>query len=411
MPQIYQLPLVSSLNSGDQFALYTPNQGDTRRASIGLLLQYFQENFASPEYESFYLSPISGFVYQIGAQTKNVFLVLTPAGTLASGTVELPPIANAFDGQVVLIVSTTAITSLTIDGNGASVVGALSSMPAGGFIAVRFDNFTDTWYTVSQVTPQGGSTFPGDISIGGDILDPNGNELLGLSYVASAVNELRVLNAATGDSPELQVTGDDTNINITFVPKGSGVVQINTNAVLYNTGPLGTPASGDLTNCTNLPISTGVSGLGAGVATFLATPSSANLASAVTDETGSGLLVFNTNPTIDGANFTGHAETTPVVDSSSANTLTIDCTDSNVFTVTLTENVTTFTLDNPADGQTINVLFTQDATGSRTITWPASFVWSLGLAPTLSTAASAEDFLVATYIGTTWYASLLKAFS
>ena len=104
MPQIYQLPLVSSLNSGDQFALYTPNQGDTRRASIGLLLQYFQENFASPEYESFYLSPISGFVYQIGAQTKNVFLVLTPAGTLASGTVELPPIANAFDGQVVLIV-------------------------------------------------------------------------------------------------------------------------------------------------------------------------------------------------------------------------------------------------------------------------------------------------------------------
>lgn len=64
------------------------------------------------------------------------------------------------------------------------------------------------------------------------------------------------------------------------------------------TPALGTPASGTLTNCTGLPIATGVSGLGTGVATFLATPSSANLASAVTGETGSGALVFGTSPTI-----------------------------------------------------------------------------------------------------------------
>jgi hypothetical protein len=62
------------------------------------------------------------------------------------------------------------------------------------------------------------------------------------------------------------------------------------------TPALGTPASGVLTNATGLPIASGVSGLGTGVATALATPSSANLASAVTDETGSGALVFGTNP-------------------------------------------------------------------------------------------------------------------
>lgn len=61
---------------------------------------------------------------------------------------------------------------------------------------------------------------------------------------------------------------------------------------------LGTPTSGTLTNCTGLPVSTGVSGLGTGIATFLATPSSANLATALTDETGSGANVFATSPTL-----------------------------------------------------------------------------------------------------------------
>jgi hypothetical protein len=64
------------------------------------------------------------------------------------------------------------------------------------------------------------------------------------------------------------------------------------------TPALGTPASGTLTNCTGLPISLGVSGLGANVATFLGTPSSANLLAAVTDETGTGVLVFGTTPTL-----------------------------------------------------------------------------------------------------------------
>lgn len=71
------------------------------------------------------------------------------------------------------------------------------------------------------------------------------------------------------------------------------------------TPALGTPSSGTLTNATGLPISTGVSGLGTGVATALATPSSANVAAAVTDETGTGALVFGTAPTITLGNGTG----------------------------------------------------------------------------------------------------------
>lgn len=67
---------------------------------------------------------------------------------------------------------------------------------------------------------------------------------------------------------------------------------------VLTTPDLGTPSAATLTNATGLPVSTGISGLGTGVATFLGTPSSANLRSAVTDETGTGALVFANTPTL-----------------------------------------------------------------------------------------------------------------
>jgi hypothetical protein len=56
--------------------------------------------------------------------------------------------------------------------------------------------------------------------------------------------------------------------------------------------------SGASNTITGVPVATGISGLGTGVATFLATPSSANLAAALTDETGSGAAVFASSPTL-----------------------------------------------------------------------------------------------------------------
>lgn len=98
----------------------------------------------------------------------------------------------------------------------------------------------------------------------------------------------------------------------------------------------------------------------------------------------------------------------------SATAMTINCLLSNVFTTTFTANVTSApTFSNPIDGQTINWFITQDATGTRTMTWPASFKWPGGAAGTLSTTASAVDLLVATYRSDTgfWYATISKAFA
>jgi len=112
-------------------------------------------------------------------------------------------------------------------------------------------------------------------------------------------------------TPALGTPSSVTLSNATGLPVSTGVSGLGTGiatalavnvgtagAPVVNGGALGTPSSGTLTNATGLPISTGVSGLGTGVATFLATPSSSNLLGAVTDETGTGSLVFATSPTL-----------------------------------------------------------------------------------------------------------------
>jgi hypothetical protein len=164
------------------------------------------------------------------------------------------------------------------------------------------------------------------------------------------------------------------------------------------TPALGTPASATLTNATGLPISTGVSGLGTGVATFLATPTSANLAAAVTDETGSGPLVFGTNPSLSGAGISNATLTNATVSQALnlSGTLISSATGAVTLTnvvdtrITLVGNVTLTAPSTTGSTSLMYIRIKQDATGGRTVSW-SGVTWPGGSAPTMSSGANKAD--------------------
>ena len=63
------------------------------------------------------------------------------------------------------------------------------------------------------------------------INDANSNELVKFTSVASAVNEITITNAATGNSPSVVATGTNTNINLLIDPKGTGSVELGKTAL------------------------------------------------------------------------------------------------------------------------------------------------------------------------------------
>jgi len=227
MPTINQLPVLSPISSGDQLPVYSPNNGDARRTSIGSLLTFFQQSFASPTLSVNLYVPGSGFNITVPTPVSNdQWMLLQPAGTLATGTITLPLNTGVPDGTSILITTTQEITSLTIALNGATAIyGGVTSLAAGTATAIRFYQPTNSWY------------------------------------------------------------------------------QINAETVYA-----------------------------AGIQAFLANPTSANLRTAMTDETGTGLLVFNatptlvtpviTNPTVTTGTFTSPALVTPAIGVATGTSLT-----------------------------------------------------------------------------------------
>jgi hypothetical protein len=162
---------------------------------------------------------------------------------------------------------------------------------------------------IKWITIQNKDTAPVTVTIA--YANSSGSTSRQIAKVTLAVNDTWTTDGTFDSAGNLKTTSTATVANALTMNNGgagdaSGTTYNGSSArtISYNTigavplnGALGTPSSGTLTNCTGLPVS-GVSGLGSNVATFLATPSSANLAAALTDETGTGANVFANTPTL-----------------------------------------------------------------------------------------------------------------
>jgi hypothetical protein len=208
--------------------------------------------------------------------------------------------------------------------------------------------------------------------IGTSILDTNGNELFLLTATASAVNELTLANATTGNSPVLSATGDDSNIGITLTPKGTGEVVIAAGNLNY--GSTAVTATGAELNYSDLAT------LGTTAASKVVTADANNLT------TVSGAVANVEDTLTDGA------------------TITWDVIDSPVAKVTLAGNRTLSAPSGttPIAGQFVSLLIIQDGTGGRTITWNAVYEFAADTAPTLTATANLGDLFTFRYNGAKW---------
>ena len=150
MPTINQLSGLSQLSGGDLLPVYVPNNGDARKVSVTQLLEFFQTSFASPTVATNLYVPATGFNVTVPTPvSQQQWMILQPAGTLATGTITLPLNTGVPDGTQLLVTSTQIITSFTLALNGAAAAfGAPTTLAANAFFTMRFYQATNSWYRI-----------------------------------------------------------------------------------------------------------------------------------------------------------------------------------------------------------------------------------------------------------------------
>jgi hypothetical protein len=278
----------------------------------------------------------------------------------SSGTTTLQPAAAA--GGTVTLPASTGTLALTSD------IPSLS-----GYVTESGTQTLTNKTLTSPVIDGNGLVFEGptadDYETTLAVTDPTADRSIALPNASGtvALTNQKISDFAATSSAELAgLISDET---------GTGAL-VFANSPTLVTPALGTPSSATLTNATDLPISTGVSGLGAGVATFLATPSSANLISAVTDETGTGALVFANTPTLVTPNI-GAATGTSLVLSGD---LTVNGTTTTINSVTVTvddKNIELGSVASPTDAGADGGGITLRGATDKTLNWiDATDAWT-----------------------------------
>lgn len=266
----------------------TPNIGDAHGSSLGIGTTSLS---AVPlEVISTTSAILRGVLFeQYGANTRGSKLMFskyrgTPTGALViitGDTLSTIP-SRGFDGTTSVTASDILVRSTgTISSGKVPSIMELRTMTSAGVLtkALTLDQAQNGTFagTVGATNLSGTNTGDQTITLTGDITGTGTGSFA--TTLATVNSNVGTFGSAT-QAPQ-------------FTVNGKGLMTAASNVTV-------TPAVGSIT------------GLGSGVATFLATPSSANLAAAVTNETGTGALVFATSPTL----------VTPVLGTPTSGTLT-----------------------------------------------------------------------------------------
>jgi hypothetical protein len=148
MTTINRLSSLDQFAPSDLLAVWATNNGDSRKASINLLTNYLQGALTLPgALKTQYAAP-SASPFSVTVAQGDTWLLLTPTGTLAVGTIVLPSAPT--DKQEVSVNCTQIVTALTVSAGGTTVTGAPTTLAtANEFFTMRYDAATSAWYRVS----------------------------------------------------------------------------------------------------------------------------------------------------------------------------------------------------------------------------------------------------------------------
>lgn len=144
------LTRTDTVSSGDLVVLYKTSQGDYRGIPAADFVTYLKTQFGQVTFSTQnVVVASSGQNVNITDNGGSIWAIIRPAAAYAAMTITLPALANAVDGQEIMVFCTRQITTLTVNGNGAvDVLGEPSALAAEDHFKLRFDYASSSWYRV-----------------------------------------------------------------------------------------------------------------------------------------------------------------------------------------------------------------------------------------------------------------------